>query len=744
VGQCCGLLRKKQKYSTLGPDGETKQPDSRRRKQKPEESPAGAHLLVSEEADAGFDLGEIEFADMPSNRRASNMEVRRLQEQILSLEREIDDLEQDNTTLAQKVNSYAAQAQKLINENRQLTLKSKNIVVHNPYEEDLKQCRLTIEQQNKEIASLKSAKASSVPSAVDDQYVKDLESRIAEQKQIFEKEMADLRAENNAFENELLLRQQLMTSGREESGAISALNVKLQQEIERLQNENECLRDEIEEFNEKADSEQDMQKLVSNKDFEISGLQTELQEAKTALAASELGMEQMKDEIAELRKLGAAAAKASEMESQVFMLTTELEEKTEENHKLEERLKKTLASVSFEVDANAAEKKGLEMEVERLKEEADQKLKKMREKLTALEASLEAEKQMVVEFQMKIDEFTQTNKKLQSENSELSSQLEERSTQMKSLETQLEQEKSAKSDASGEMQILHAENAGLKAKCQELTQNLTEQTQINEKVQTENSQLTSQLEERNAQIKAVEIQLDQEQSAKSDAGSEIQILRAENADLKVKCQELTENLTARDGDVEEAGKVKSTLEAHLEAEKSARNEESARLKNEIGDLKAQVLSLESQNNEMKAQSEDRIALQTEKETLESELKTRADAVLRLGKEVDDIQTQLDSARQQITELQDTNASLLTENTSISTERNELQSMVSDLEEKLKAIDLEKGKRILESENLNLKKQNQRLSHELEKRNSSTKEMEEQIAVLKRLNSGDSETLHTSV
>lgn len=35
-----GLLRKKQKYSTLGPDGETKQPDSRRRKQKPEESPA--------------------------------------------------------------------------------------------------------------------------------------------------------------------------------------------------------------------------------------------------------------------------------------------------------------------------------------------------------------------------------------------------------------------------------------------------------------------------------------------------------------------------------------------------------------------------------------------------------------------------------------------------------------------------------------------------------------------------------
>lgn len=50
-----------------------------------------------------------------------------------------------------------------------------------------------------------------MPSAVDDQYVKDLESRIAEQKQIFEKEMADLRAENNAFENELLLRQQLMT-----------------------------------------------------------------------------------------------------------------------------------------------------------------------------------------------------------------------------------------------------------------------------------------------------------------------------------------------------------------------------------------------------------------------------------------------------------------------------------------------------------------------------------------------------
>lgn len=63
-------------------------------------------------------------------------------------------------------------------------------------------------------------------------------------------------------------------------------------------------------------------------------------------------MEQMKDEIAELRKLGAAAAKASEMESQVFMLTTELEEKTEENHKLEERLKKTLASVSFEVVIN--------------------------------------------------------------------------------------------------------------------------------------------------------------------------------------------------------------------------------------------------------------------------------------------------------------------------------------------------------------------------------------------------------
>ena len=64
---------------------------------------------------------------------------------------------------------------------------------------------------DEEIASLKSAKASSVLSAVDDQYVKDLESRIAEQKQVFEKEMADLRAENNAFENELLLRQQLMT-----------------------------------------------------------------------------------------------------------------------------------------------------------------------------------------------------------------------------------------------------------------------------------------------------------------------------------------------------------------------------------------------------------------------------------------------------------------------------------------------------------------------------------------------------
>ena len=49
---------------------------------------------------------------------------------------------------------------------------------------------------------------------------------------------------------------------------------------------------------------------------------------------------------------------------------------------------------------------------------------------------------------------------------------------------------------------------------------------------------------------------------------------------------------------------------------------------------------------------------------------------------------------EISELQDTNAGLVTENTSISTERKELQSMVSELEEKLKAIDLEKGKRIL--------------------------------------------------
>jgi len=724
VGQCCGLLRKKQKYSTLGPDGETKQSDSRRRKQKPEESPAGAHLLVSEEAEAGYDLGEVQFAEMPSDRRSSNMEVRRLQEQILSLETEIDALEEDNNTLAQKVNSYAAQAQKLINENRQLTLKSKNIIVHNPYEEDLKQCRLTIEQQNKEIASLKSAKASSVPSAVDDQYVKDLESRIAEQKQVFEKEMADLRAENNAFENELLLRQQLMTSGREESGAISALNEKLQQEIERLQNENECLRDEIEECKEKEGS---MQKLISDKDFEISGLQTELQEAKTALAASELGVEQMKDEMVELRKVGAAAAKASEMESQVFMLTTELEEKTEESNKLEERLKKTLASVSFEVDANAAEKKGLQLEVDRLKEEGEQKLAEIREKFASLEASLEVEKKMVAELKTKVETLTQTNAKLQEENSQLSSQFEEKSAQMKSLETKLDQEKSAKLDAGAE-----------------LTTQLEALTQTNAKLQEENSQLSSQFEEKSAQIQALETQLNQEKTAKSDAGGEIQILRAENVDLQAKCQELTQNLTARDGEVEEAGKMKSTLEAQLEEEKSARNEESARLKNEMEDLKVQLLSLEAQNNEMKAQSESRDALQAEKGKLESELKTRADAVLRLGKEVDDLQSKLDAAGQQISELQDTNAGLVTENTSISTERKELQFMVSELEEKLKAIDLEKGKRILESENLNLKKQNQRLSHELEKRESSTQEMEQQISVLKRLNSGDSETLHTSV
>jgi len=719
-----GLLRKKQKYSTLGPDGETKQSDSRRRKQKPEESPAGAHLLVSEEAEAGYDLGEVQFAEMPSDRRSSNMEVRRLQEQILSLETEIDALEEDNNTLAQKVNSYAAQAQKLINENRQLTLKSKNIIVHNPYEEDLKQCRLTIEQQNKEIASLKSAKASSVPSAVDDQYVKDLESRIAEQKQVFEKEMADLRAENNAFENELLLRQQLMTSGREESGAISALNEKLQQEIERLQNENECLRDEIEECKEKEGS---MQKLISDKDFEISGLQTELQEAKTALAASELGVEQMKDEMVELRKVGAAAAKASEMESQVFMLTTELEEKTEESNKLEERLKKTLASVSFEVDANAAEKKGLQLEVDRLKEEGEQKLAEIREKFASLEASLEVEKKMVAELKTKVETLTQTNAKLQEENSQLSSQFEEKSAQMKSLETKLDQEKSAKLDAGAE-----------------LTTQLEALTQTNAKLQEENSQLSSQFEEKSAQIQALETQLNQEKTAKSDAGGEIQILRAENVDLQAKCQELTQNLTARDGEVEEAGKMKSTLEAQLEEEKSARNEESARLKNEMEDLKVQLLSLEAQNNEMKAQSESRDALQAEKGKLESELKTRADAVLRLGKEVDDLQSKLDAAGQQISELQDTNAGLVTENTSISTERKELQFMVSELEEKLKAIDLEKGKRILESENLNLKKQNQRLSHELEKRESSTQEMEQQISVLKRLNSGDSETLHTSV
>ena len=53
-----------------------------------------------------WDLGEVQFAEMPSDRRSSNMEVRRLQEQILSLETEIDALEQDNNTLAQKVKDH--------------------------------------------------------------------------------------------------------------------------------------------------------------------------------------------------------------------------------------------------------------------------------------------------------------------------------------------------------------------------------------------------------------------------------------------------------------------------------------------------------------------------------------------------------------------------------------------------------------------------------------------------------------